>query len=72
MHLSEFLKRRGLSDTAASSLFGVHRSQISRYRRNVAVPSLKTALAIKHLSDGAVQLDDWNWSLLNDNPGEAA
>jgi hypothetical protein len=59
MHLSDFMAQKGLKDHDVASHVGVNRVSVSRYRRNLVVPSWGTIERIRKFTRGAVTEKDW-------------
>lgn len=59
MHLAEYMNVKELSDEQVAEAIGRSRVSISRYRRNIERPSLKTAQKFHSWSDGKIALEDW-------------
>ena len=54
MTLLLWLQKRGMRDIQLAAELGVHRSQISRIRRGIQIPSVDTARKIIALTGGKV------------------
>jgi DNA-binding transcriptional regulator YdaS (Cro superfamily) len=59
MTLYQFLRTNHVTYQAFATQLGVCKSQVWRWANEQRTPTLKTALEIQRLTDGAVKPEDW-------------
>jgi transcriptional regulator with XRE-family HTH domain len=59
MHLAEYMKIRGLKDTAVANKIGIDRATVNRIRRGLQRPDWITIILLKKWSRGAITADDF-------------
>lgn len=59
MTLADFMKAADLKDTDFAERIGMDRTFVSRLRRGLVKPSIKTVVAIERATGGAVKARDF-------------
>ena len=60
MHIATYMTLRKISDAELAEKAGVNRVTISRVRRGVCAPSLRLAVRIAEITEGAVTPNDFS------------